>query len=372
VEGAPNNPGAWITTTARNRAIDRLRRERRYADKVTALEGEARRSLDDGPRSGTGRHAMDEYPDDRLALMFACCHPALAREAQVALTLRTLGGLTTREIARAFLEPEPTVAQRLSRAKRKIREAAIPIAVPPPDALRDRIGVVLAALYFVFNEGYLATSAETLTRPDLAAEAIRLGRLVVALLPYEEEGLGLLALMLLQDSRRAARTDANGDMVLLADQDRARWDRVEIEDVVALLGRALALGRPGPYQVQAAIAAVHAEAPTAEETDWAEIVALYDRLLAMTSSPVVGLNRAAAVSMRDGPEAGLRLVDDLASDRQLDRYHLLHSARGAMLDRMGDHAGAAEAFRRALDLATNPVDRRFLQRRLDEVTGYSR
>jgi RNA polymerase sigma-70 factor (ECF subfamily) len=194
----------------------------------------------------------------------------------------------------------------------------------------------------------------------------------VALLPDEEEGLGLLALMLLQDSRRAARTDANGDMVLLADQDRSRWDRAEIEDGVALLGRALALGRPGPYQVQAAIAAVHAEAPTAEETDWAEIVALYDRLLAMTSSPVVALNRAAAVSMRDGPEAGLRLVDDLASDRQLERYHLLHSARGAMLDRTGDHAGAAEAFRRALDLATNPVDRRFLQRRLDEVTGYSR
>jgi RNA polymerase sigma-70 factor (ECF subfamily) len=372
VEGSPDNPGAWITTTARNRAIDRLRRERRYADKVAALEAEARRSLDDGPRSGTGRHAMDEYPDDRLALMFACCHPALAREAQVALTLRTLGGLTTREIARAFLEPEPTVAQRLSRAKRKIREAAIPIAVPPPDALRDRIGVVLAALYFVFNEGYLATSAETLTRPDLAAEAIRLGRLVVTLLPEEPEALGVLALMLLQDSRRTARTDANGDMVLLADQDRSRWDRVEIEDGVALLGRALALGRPGPYQVQAAIAAVHAEAPTAEETDWTEIVALYDRLLAMTSSPVVALNRAAAVSMRDGPEAGLRLVDDLASDRQLERYHLLHSARGAMLDRIGDHAGAAEAFRRALDLATNPVDRRFLQRRLDEVTRYAR
>jgi RNA polymerase sigma-70 factor (ECF subfamily) len=372
VEGSPDNPGAWITTTARNRAIDRLRRERRYAGKVAALEGEARRSPDDGPRSGAGRHAMDEYPDDRLALMFACCHPALAREAQVALTLRTLGGLTTREIARAFLEPEPTVAQRLSRAKRKIREAAIPIAVPPPDALRDRIGVVLAALYFVFNEGYLATSAETLTRPDLAAEAIRLGRLVVTLLPDEPEALGVLALMLLQDSRRAARTDANGDMVLLADQDRSRWDRVEIEEGVALLGRVLALGRPGPYQVQAAIAAVHAEAPAAEETDWAEIVALYDRLLAMTSSPVVALNRAAAVSMRDGPEAGLRLVDDLASDRQLERYHLLHSARGAMLDRIGDHAGAAEAFRRALDLATNPVDRRFLQRRLDEVTRYAR
>jgi RNA polymerase sigma-70 factor, ECF subfamily len=367
VDGTPANPGAWITTTARNRAIDRLRRERRYADKLALLEADAARSP--APASWEApRHAMDDYPDDRLALMFACCHPALAREAQVALTLRTLGGLTTREIARAFLEPEPTVAQRLSRAKRKIREAAIPIAVPPRDALEDRIAGVLAAVYVVFNEAYLATRAETLTRPDLAAEAIRLGRLVVALLPDEPEVLGLLALMLLQDSRRSARTDADGEMVLLSDQDRSRWDREQIEEGVTLLGRALALGRPGPYVVQAAIAAVHAEARTAAETDWNEIVALYDRLLAMTPSPVVALNRAAAVSMRDGPGAGLRLIDELASDPQLERYHLLHSARAALLDRLGRREAATQAFARALDLATNPVDRRFLRRRLDEVS----
>jgi RNA polymerase sigma-70 factor (ECF subfamily) len=366
-EGVPDKPGAWITTTARNRAIDRLRRERRHADKVAVLEAEARAGAAATDRSG--RHPVDDYPDDRLALMFACCHPALSREAQVALTLRTLGGLTTREIARAFLEPEATVAQRLSRAKRKIREAVIPIEVPPAGALTERIAVVLAALYFVFNEGYLATSADTLTRPDLAAQAIALARLVVTLMPDEPEALGLLALMLLQDSRRATRTDANGEMVLLADQDRSRWDAEQIHEGVAALTSALARGRPGPYQVQAAIAAVHADAATAEDTDWNEIVALYDRLLAMTPSPVVALNRAAAVSMRDGPEAGLVLLDALAEDGQLERYHLLQSARAALLDRLGDRAGAAAAFRRALELATNPVDRRFLERRLADVTG---
>jgi RNA polymerase sigma-70 factor (ECF subfamily) len=312
---------------------------------------------------------MDDYPDDRLALMFACCHPALAREAQVALTLRTLGGLTTREIARAFLEPEATVAQRLSRAKRKIREAAIPIAVPPADALGDRIAVVLAALYFVFNEGYLSTSGDTLTREDLASDAIRLARVIVELLPDEPEAVGLLALMLLHDSRRRARVDDRGEIVLLSDQDRSLWERDGIEEGLTLLARALALGRPGPYQVQAAIAAVHAEAPAARDTDWSEIVALYDRLLTLAPSPVVALNRAAAVSMRDGPEAGLGLIDELAEDPQLARYHLLHSARAAMLDRAGDRPGAARAFRRALELATNPVDRRFLERRLHDVTS---
>jgi RNA polymerase sigma-70 factor (ECF subfamily) len=371
--GMPENPGAWITTTARNRAIDRLRRDRRYADKLAVLEAEARRDAGEiptGARAGgatTERHAMDDYPDDRLALMFACCHPALAREAQVALTLRTLGGLSTREIARAFLEPEATVAQRVSRAKRKIREAAIPIAVPPADALGDRIAVVLAALYFVFNEGYLSTSGDTLTRHELASDAIRLARMLTQLLPGEPEAIGLLSLMLLHDSRRRARIDDGGEMVLLADQDRRLWDRDEIDEGLSLLGRALAAGRPGPYQVQAAIAAVHAEAHAVGDTDWSEIVALYDRLLALAPSPVVALNRAAAVSVRDGPQAGLRLVDELAQDPQLARYHLLHSARAAMLDRAGDRAAAAEAFRRALELATNPVDRRFLQRRLGEV-----
>jgi RNA polymerase sigma-70 factor (ECF subfamily) len=375
VHGTPDTPGAWITTTARNRAIDRLRRDRRYADKLAVLEAEARRDTGEiaiGVRpSGlaTRRHAMDDYPDDRLALMFACCHPALSREAQVALTLRTLGGLTTREIARAFLEPEATVAQRLSRAKRKIREAAIPIAVPSADALGDRIAVVLAAVYFVFNEGYLATSGDALTREDLAFDSIRLGRVIVELLPDEPEAVGLLALMLLHDSRRRARVDEHGEIVLLSDQDRSLWDRDNIDEGLKLLTRALAAGRPGPYQVQAAIAAVHAEAPAAEDTDWSEIVALYDRLFAFAPSPVVALNRAAAVSMRDGPEAGLELVDELAEDPQLARYHLLHSARAAMLDRAGDRPGAARAFRRALELASNPVDRRFLERRLNDMTS---
>jgi RNA polymerase sigma-70 factor (ECF subfamily) len=375
VHGTPDAPGAWITTTARNRAIDRLRRDRRYADKLAVLEAEARRdageiAIGSRPSGTTTRHhAMDDYPDDRLALMFACCHPALAREAQVALTLRTLGGLTTREIARAFLEPEATVAQRLSRAKRKIREAAIPIAVPPADALGDRVAVVLAALYFVFNEGYLSTSGDTLMREDLASDAIRLARMLVELLPDEPEAAGLLSLMLLHDSRRRARVDARGEIVLLSDQDRTRWDRDEIEEGLTLLARALSIGSPGPYQVQSAIAAVHAEARTPDDTDWSEIVALYDRLLALAPSPVVALNRAAAVSMREGPQAGLRLVDELARDPQLARYHLLHSARAAMLDRAGDRPAAARALARALELATNPVDRRFLERRLHEVTS---
>jgi RNA polymerase sigma-70 factor (ECF subfamily) len=373
-EDVPDNPGAWITTTARNRAIDRLRRQRVYADKLAVLEADARRDREDvsppaAHATTIGAHPVDQYPDDRLALMFACCHPALAREAQVALTLRTLGGLTTREIARAFVEPEATVAQRLSRAKRKIREAAIPIAVPPADALKERIAVVLAAVYFIFNEGYLATSADTLTRSDLAAEAIGLGRLLVQMLPDEPEALALLALMLLHDSRREARTDEAGDIVLLAEQDRTRWDRGEIEEGVRLLGRALSVGRPGPYQVQAAIAAVHAEAATSDETDWNEIVRLYDRLLELAPTPVVALNRAAAVSMLRGPEAGLRAIDEVAAGGRLDGYHLLHSARAAMLDRLGDRDAAAEAFRRALELATNPADRRFLERRLAAVSG---
>jgi RNA polymerase sigma-70 factor, ECF subfamily len=314
---------------------------------------------------------VDDYPDDRLALMFACCHPALAREAQVALTLRTLGGLTTREIARAFLEPEATVAQRLSRAKRKIREAAIPIAVPSADALHERVAVVLAALYFVFNEGYLSTSGDALTRADLAAEAIRLARMLVELLPAEPEAIGLLALMLLHDSRRRARVDERGEIVLLTDQDRTLWDRGEIDEGIALLGRALAMGRAGPYQVQAAIAAVHAEATHPDDTDWTEIVALYGRLLSIEPSPVVALNRAVAVSMAEGPRAALRLVDDIAAEGRLDRYHLLHSTRAALLVRLGDRDAAADAFSRALELATNPVDRRFLSRRLDEVRGSS-
>jgi RNA polymerase sigma-70 factor (ECF subfamily) len=364
--GVPDNPAAWITTTARNRAIDRLRRQRRYADKLAVLEGEARRATAEG-EPVTPPHPADAYPDDRLALMFACCHPALAAEARVALTLRTLGGLSTREIARALVQPEATVAQRLVRAKRKIRDAAIPIDVPPPGALDERTAAVLAVIYLVFNEAYLATATDSLTRPDLAAEAIRLARMVVELLPGEPEAIGLLALLLLHDARRAARVDDRGEMVLLAEQDRARWDRTEIEEGLALLRRALSAGRPGPYQIQAAIAAVHAEASSADATDWDEIVALYERLAEISPSPVVELNRAAAVSIASGPEAGLRLLDELGRDGRLDRYHLFHSARGDVLRRLDRTAEAVEAYRRALELASNPVDRKFLRRRLGEV-----
>ena len=359
--GQPDNPGAWITVTARNRAIDRLRREKRLSEKVAVLEREAARA------AGDDEGESDLYPDDRLALMFACCHPALSTEAQVALTLRSLGGLTTKEIARAFLQPEPTIAQRLVRAKRKIRDAGIPIRVPREGILEERTEAMLAVLYLVFNEGYLSTESETLTRVELSAEAIRLARLVADQLPREPEALGLLSLMLLTDARRPARVDASGDLVLLEDQDRSLWNRGQIDEGTELLGRALALGRPGPFQLQAAIAAVHAEASRPEDTDWDEIVALYGRLSAMAPSPVVDLNRAAAVAMASGPERGLDLIDRIEARGELANYSLLHSARADLLRRMGRNPEAAAAYGRALELATNPVDRRFLERRLAEL-----
>jgi RNA polymerase sigma-70 factor (ECF subfamily) len=306
-------------------------------------------------------------PDDRLRLVFTCCHPALAPDAQVALTLRTLGGLSTGEIARAFLVPEPTMAQRLVRAKRKIKIANIPYEVPPDHELPDRLGPVLFSLYLIFNEGYSATSDEALVRRELSGEAIRLGGVLARLMPDEPEVLGLLALMLLQDSRREARVGDDGELVLLEDQDRSLWDSREIETGLGLLERAGRLGSLGPYLLQAAIGAEHAKARTPEQTDWPRIVSLYDLLARVQPSPVVELNRAVAVSMAEGPDQGLRLLDDPELAEELDGYHLFHSARADMLRRAGQRGESVKAYERALGLATNPVEARFLQRRLAEL-----
>lgn len=363
--GVPGNPGAWITTTARNRAIDRLRRRRRLTEKTEELAREAiieadLRAIDSGPSEESV-----VIGDDRLRLIFTCCHPALAMDARVGLTLRTLGGLTTPEIARAFLVAESTLAQRLVRAKRKIRDAGIPYRVPPAELLPERLEGVLHVLYLVFNEGYAASSGDSLVRRELSAEAIRLTRVVAQLLPEEPEAIGLLALMLLHDARREARVGETGELVLLEDQDRSRWDRAEIEEGTALVDRTLRLGRPGPYQIQAAVAALHAAAARPEDTDWPQIALLYGRLAELQPTPVVALNRAAAVAMAEGPDSGLALMAPLAG--ALDRYHLFHSARADLLRRLGRHEESADAYRRALALASNEVERRFLERRLREV-----
>jgi RNA polymerase sigma-70 factor (ECF subfamily) len=352
----PDDPTAWLFTTARNRAVDRLRRERVGREKAAAAA-----QITELQAMGDDMH---EIPDDRLRLLFTCCHPALALDAQVALTLRTVAGLTTREIARAFLVPEPTLGQRLTRAKRKIRDAAIPYRVPPREALPGRVDGVRVVVYLVFNEGYEATEGELL-RADLCAEAIRLGRLLDHLIPGEAETAGLLSLMLLQHARRDARTDDTGDLIVLEDQDRARWDHEMIDEGLALLRTPA--DRLGPYRLQAEIAACHAAAPRPEDTDWPRIASLYTALAVVRPSPVIELNRAVAVAMADGPDAGLRLLEPLAAT--LDRYHLFHAARADLLRRAGRDAEAAASYDRALAQVGNDAERRYLQRRRDALTS---
>ena len=364
-KGVPDNPGAWLTSVAHRKLVDHSRRERTRREKQEPL-------LYETPTAYELDTTMVEaealtFPDDRLRLIFTCCHPALHQEAQVALTLRTLGGLTTPEIARAFLLPEPTLAQRLVRAKRKISEARIPYEVPPREQLSERLYSVQSVIYLVFNEGYSATAGDSLIRRELCAEAIRLCRTLCELLPDEPENLGLLALMLLHDSRRDARMDKQGKLVTLEDQDRSLWDHDRIREGVALLNRALRMRQAGPYQIQAAISAIHAEAPSSAKTDWHEIAALYLELMRRTPSPIIALNHAVAVAMGEGLERGLAQIDQVGASGQLEDYHLFHAARADILRRLGRNAESAEAYAAALQLVTNQVEKDYLRDRLKQV-----
>jgi RNA polymerase sigma-70 factor, ECF subfamily len=365
-KGVPDNPGAWLTSVAHRKLVDYARRERTRREKQEPLQYETPTAYElDTTMLEAETHI---FPDDRLRLIFTCCHPALHQEAQVALTLRTLGGLTTSEIARAFLLPEPTLAQRLVRAKRKISEARIPYEVPPREQLAERLNSVQSVIYLVFNEGYSATAGDSLIRRELCSEAIRLSRTLCELLPDEPENLGLMALMLLHDSRRDARMDQHGKLVTLEEQNRSLWHREQIHQGIALLNRALRMRQAGPYQLQAAISAIHAEAASTAETDWHEIAAIYLELMRRTPSPIVALNHAVAVAMSDGLEQGLAQIDMVGASGHLENYHLFHAARADILRRLGRKPESAEAYAAALRLATNKVEQDYLRDRLKQVT----